>query len=192
MIYIDHAQSPEDTVRIFIPSGKAVTKPANIDTAAARNIKQPDRAPADSASAAVEQPVSQMKTDVNQPVTRQEKDDVKNKDSVISQKTDEVKQPEDQPKDSAAVPANKKESTKQDDIVVLPKVVQSSSTNSDCKVFASNEDFLKLRKKMASENSDENMVKTAKKGFSYKMLQYRTNQRPFLFYFSQCRKIYVL
>jgi hypothetical protein len=53
-------------------------------------------------------------------------------------------------------------------IVVLPQVVQSSTTNSDCKAFANNEDFLRLRKKMASENNDDQMIKIAKKYFHTK------------------------
>lgn len=54
-------------------------------------------------------------------------------------------------------PANK--------IEVLPKVVTSSEVNSDCKQFADNEDFLRLRKKMASEDDKENMIKVAAKSF---------------------------
>ena len=50
----------------------------------------------------------------------------------------------------------------------MPKVVKSSTINSDCKAFADDEDFLKLRKKMASENSDDNMIKVAKKAFHSK------------------------
>lgn len=53
-------------------------------------------------------------------------------------------------------------------IEVLPKVVTSSTVNSDCKDFASNEDFLRLRKKMASENSDDAMIRMAKRYFKSK------------------------
>jgi hypothetical protein len=53
-------------------------------------------------------------------------------------------------------------------IEVLPKVVTSSTVNSDCKSFADNEDFLRLRKKMASEDDKENMIKMAKKYFKSK------------------------
>ena len=148
MIYIDHNQNLQDTIRIFIPSGKSIVKSANADTAVVRNVKPPVRSPADS-TPEFEQPAAQMKTDTANRLP-EEKYDVKNKDTVVAKKTDEVKQPEDKPEDSAAVPANKT-AAKQDDIVVLPKVVQSSTTNSDCKAFAANEDFLKLRKKMASE-----------------------------------------
>jgi hypothetical protein len=40
--------------------------------------------------------------------------------------------------------------------------------NSDCKNFASEDDFLKLRKKMAAEDNDEDMVAVAKKVFKSK------------------------
>lgn len=53
-------------------------------------------------------------------------------------------------------------------IILLPKQVTSSNVNSDCKEFATNEDFLKLRKKMASENNDEKMIKVARKYFRSK------------------------
>lgn len=45
----------------------------------------------------------------------------------------------------------------------LPKIVKSSSINSDCRSFADHEDFLKLRKKMAAENSKDRMLKVARK-----------------------------
>lgn len=41
-------------------------------------------------------------------------------------------------------------------------------TNSDCKLTASNDDFLKLRKKMAAGKSDEDMVDVARKAFRSK------------------------
>ncbi|MEP6616979.1 MAG: DUF4476 domain-containing protein [Ginsengibacter sp.] len=42
------------------------------------------------------------------------------------------------------------------------------SVNSDCKSFASEDDFFKLRKKMVAEKSDDDMVKVAKKIFKTK------------------------
>lgn len=53
-------------------------------------------------------------------------------------------------------------------IEVLPKVVTSSKVNSDCKAFANNEDFMRLRKKMASADNKEDMIKVAKKSFKLK------------------------
>lgn len=63
---------------------------------------------------------------------------------------------------------DEKRGTNESKIEVLPKVVTSSTVNSDCKDFATNEDFLRLRKKMASENTDEGMIKIAKRYFRSK------------------------
>ncbi len=43
--------------------------------------------------------------------------------------------------------------------------VKVTMVNSDCKNFATDEDFLKARKKMVAEDNDEDMVKAAKKIF---------------------------
>ncbi len=64
--------------------------------------------------------------------------------------------------------SGKSESPASNKVEVLPKVVTSSKVNSDCKAFADNQDFLKLRKKMASEDSKENMIKVANKYFKSK------------------------
>ena len=40
--------------------------------------------------------------------------------------------------------------------------------NSDCKAVASDDDFLKLRKKMAAEDNDDDMITLAKKVFKAK------------------------
>ncbi|HXH99291.1 MAG TPA: DUF4476 domain-containing protein [Sphingobacteriaceae bacterium] len=47
-------------------------------------------------------------------------------------------------------------------------VVKSSMPNSDCKSIATEDDFLKLRKKIVAENNDDNMIKAAKKTFKIK------------------------
>ncbi len=47
-------------------------------------------------------------------------------------------------------------------------VLKSVMINSDCKSFASDEDFIKLRKKMVAEDNDEDMIKVAKKVFKTK------------------------
>ncbi len=45
---------------------------------------------------------------------------------------------------------------------------KSPAINSNCNGYANEEDFLKLRKKMAAENKDEEMIKVAKKSFKSK------------------------
>ncbi len=47
-------------------------------------------------------------------------------------------------------------------------VPKSTMINSDCKSFATEDDFLKIRKKMVAENSDEDMIKAARKIFKTK------------------------
>lgn len=56
---------------------------------------------------------------------------------------------------------------KKDTVVKKAEPVKQSLTmiNSDCKNFASEDDFLKLRKKMVSETNDDDMVMLAKKSF---------------------------
>lgn len=61
-----------------------------------------------------------------------------------------------------------KKTDKGNKIEVLPKVVTSSKVNSDCKDFATTEDFLRLRKKMAAESSDAAMIRVANKYFKSK------------------------
>ncbi|HEV8079529.1 MAG TPA: DUF4476 domain-containing protein [Chitinophagaceae bacterium] len=46
--------------------------------------------------------------------------------------------------------------------------VKSSMPNSDCKNIATDEDFLRLRKKIVAEDNDEAMIKAAKKSFKIK------------------------
>lgn len=58
--------------------------------------------------------------------------------------------------------------TKKDELIVLPQRVTESSVNSDCKEFATDQDFLKLRRRMASQTNEDNMVREAKKYFKLK------------------------
>jgi hypothetical protein len=90
-----------------------------------------------------------------------------NEDLTEQQNKNQIQQP-DRPQ-----PDNSTESPEAH-IILLPKEVTSSKVNSDCKAFATNEDFLKLRKKMASEYNAENMVKIAKKYLKLKC--YSTEQ----------------
>jgi hypothetical protein len=192
MIYIDRNQNGNDTIRIFIPSEKPIINTENVDAGVVQNPKLSNTSLPEPSSVMIEQPVtSQMKSDTSLVVALEKKNMVENKDSVIPQKMEEVMQPKINSQDSVIKPGVemtkkdevkkdevkkddvkkddvKKNDVKKDEIVVLPKVVQSSTINSDCKAFAANEDFLKLRKKMASENSEDNMIKIAKKAFHSK------------------------
>jgi hypothetical protein len=69
-------------------------------------------------------------------------------------------------KDFIHVDELKKDTVQQTPIVVAVK--NNSPVKSQCKSIASNNDFFKLRKNMASENTDEGMVSEAKKFFKSK------------------------
>lgn len=69
-------------------------------------------------------------------------------------------------KDFIHVDELKKDTVQQIPIVVAVK--NNSPVKSECKSVASNNDFFKLRKNMASENTDEGMVSEAKKFFKSK------------------------
>jgi hypothetical protein len=63
---------------------------------------------------------------------------------------------------------NRKTNEIRDDSLIKYVASKSPMINSDCKNFATNEDFLKLRKKMAAEENPEDMVIISKKIFKTK------------------------
>ncbi len=187
MVYVDPNANGNDTIRIFIPAKKENTISDTTSTDAnITNENVPSSSVKDSSIVAVEKPTPQSNadTETKTPVFINDISSIKNKDSVTQKAHDEtesaiVKQDSvnnkniadnniDTVKNNITTTENKPDNSSKDQMVVLPKVVTSSKINSDCKAFADNEDFLRLRKKMASENSDDNMIKVAKKAFHTK------------------------
>jgi hypothetical protein len=70
-----------------------------------------------------------------------------------------------QPAESVQKTEDKKVSSSKEKKKSVTPVTTVAMINSDCKNFATEEDFLKLRKKMAAENDNENMVGVARKTF---------------------------
>jgi hypothetical protein len=130
------------------------------DTALTNELKESSKANSDT-TASTHPLVSENKS------LQENKDSVVAKNDEIKQKDEVIKRPEIIKGDST-LQGEKKPSPEKDETIVSPQVVKSSTVNSDCKSFADNEDFFKLRKKMASESSDENMIKIAKKAFHSK------------------------
>lgn len=188
MVYVDHNNKIDDTIRIFIPVEKAV-----INKNSQNDIAQIEKPKIDSARNSIQDSLkdsplgkdsvskvniisSKVSADTTTAVVSEmsPKNILKeNKDTLESKKDIEQKSALTEFKDSSKVEKQIVDNP-QSDIVILPKVVKSSSINSDCKAFADDEDFLKLRKKMASENSNDNMIKAAKKAFHTKC--YSTEQ----------------
>ncbi|MEO5943209.1 MAG: DUF4476 domain-containing protein, partial [Ferruginibacter sp.] len=154
-IYIDRSNNNNDTVRIFIPYPKAV------------NVKPQDN-PAEPVIAPVSQPVVKTEPEkkMDQPKTGEKFLDIelpnpnKSIDSVKKPATTQISQPI-----KTVTPAESTSTIADAPKTAIPPAVKSAGFNSDCKAEADDNDFLKLRKKMAAENNDDDMVTVAKKTF---------------------------
>ena len=109
------------------------------------------------ASSPTPKQLNEIKPDTVAVITPVEKNVSKPADTV-ARKVEE-KQPEIKLKDSVPPTVNKTDVAKKNDMVVLPKVVESSANNSDCKAFAANEDFLKLRINLKMRNLKIKLLK---------------------------------
>lgn len=178
MIYLDK----KDTVRVFIPSGKSESTMTENTTANKMNTAETitSNAPANVDTAhltitpTVVTPEPDTVTLVNDTIRIYKEPAAAsiveaNKDSIAT-KMKEVNPLITIIEPTPSVVIEEKPSTikKSNEIVVLPKAVTSSSVNSDCKAFANDVDFLKLRKKMAAETGNDEMVQAAKKIFRTK------------------------
>lgn len=163
MMYVDDNGYTKDTIRIFIPSDKK---------------KQDEEIQTETVS--LVQPTAQIKTTKNE--------DAKNKtESKVSEQPKEIVKQTQKESDFSIQPTVQPETTKDDgdknkieskipeqpkEIVKQtqkePVFINSIMINSDCKNFATEEDFLKLRKKIVAENNDEDMIRVAKKYFKTK------------------------
>lgn len=196
MVYLDPVENGNDTIRIFIPSGEEIVKNDSLTNGIAQTEKTlapvlKDNAVSNDISSVKDNLSINDTASVNHskqqagivadttasvpPLVSETMNPPDNKDSAveknneaINEKTKELKEPDITQQRSKTMEDKKSAKTKKDEIVVLPEVVKSSTTNTDCKAFADNADFLKLRKKMASENSDDNMIRIAKKAFHSK------------------------
>jgi hypothetical protein len=187
LIYVDKDKNDIDTIQVYIPLENINA----ISDSVGKNIVQktiiPQVSKEDSASSVNVLPKSEESgTNVtssppvflNQISTIQKEDTEKISKSKIVRKAaadstmNRAKEPIFHPAftrpDSTSVKKNQPEDTLKSKILVLPEKNSSSNINSDCKAFANYEDFFKLRKKMATLNSDDQMISAAKKVFKSK------------------------
>jgi len=187
MVYEDKNSQKADTVSIFIPSpGEQIAATEN--DSVGRNKNANVSSFTDSIKFTITPTVVNQEKDTSGFVFR--KDSIAlNKDSNTSpvqvfvigpakEKNPAIKEPEqretpkntdqaiDAKADTKQQKKNKEAAASQ--VILLPKVVTSSTVNSDCKAFASTGDFLRLRKKMAAESNGEDMIKVARKYFKTK------------------------
>ncbi len=203
MVYIDKAGSASDTVRVFMPVEKKLSKKeANPDEnkEVLAESNPVDIAAVDTSALTITptlvHPEPDTLTLVNDTIRIYKEPKAPEKNSSIEEKKDtSTKKAEANPFVTIIEPATKDTSAKKaqanpfvtliepaaatqeekisgkkkkDEMLVLPKAITSSSVNSDCRDFATDADFLKLRKKMAAENDNEAMIRSAKKIFRSK------------------------
>ncbi len=178
MVYIDKDENNRDTIRIFIPVDKTVAndnplaKDANGDNDSEivkkehiEDLSVPDTAAKMEAVSVLRQNNDSSKS-ISEGLSKPA-NETKNKDTLaLSISNDSKDSASNKLKPLETIDITGDEIKKQSDAEKeFPKVVQSSSTNSDCHAFASNDDFMKLRTKMAGENNNDDMIKVAKKFF---------------------------
>lgn len=149
MVFIDEANGKKDTIRVFIPADK-------------NSVPVVEEKPKE-----IEKPKEEPKTE---PVKQEEK--AKDSRFLEIELPNPNKKPEGKKPFENKVTENKDiskgETKNQDDKPVEQIIQKTPMINSDCKSYASDEDFLKLRKKMAAEDNDDDMITLAKKLFKTK------------------------
>ena len=182
-IYVDVSNGLPDTIKIFIPTennsevdGNNNTKTDKLVTPKKRN-KQNGNIQED-----IQKTESTQQTDtnttaiINSVINETKLDSKINNDSVLEKKSDDTKL---LPKQLSGKneKADEKIKNKDDDSLLTNKSATLLSDqkfspiamiNSDCKSNATDDDFLKLRKKMASVEEEEKMITIAKKFFKTK------------------------
>lgn len=169
MVYVDKDEISSDTIRIFIPANKTISKAGEESPAIIKNENNNEVPVSDTTVKETEPAVLQQNMDSSKSITEdlsKPGKEVKTNDSLTSLINNNQDSVPNNLKPFATIDITGDEIKKQNSAEnELPNVVKSSSTNSDCKAFASNEDFIKLRKKMAGENTNDEMIKIAKKFF---------------------------
>ncbi len=154
MIYVDMLDGKTDTIRLFLPvSAKDETIPKAVV------IYKPEK-----------KTVIDSTLTITPTIVKAPEKNIYLKDS--SAKMAEIKQIENPQPQAKVILRNidstieneKKPATEEGSSIEVARV----SENSDCKDFATDNDFLKLRKKMAAENNTDEMIAAAKKYFKSK------------------------
>ncbi len=176
MIYVDNTPPGSDTIRVFIPS-QIVDEAEKQKEIVASKENKTDAVPAEKrpveALESQDSSLKKMQTEqLLKPVIEKPNEEQPAPGIGSLQNDSEKEAPNKEGKDLTVSdePLNVIENTTTEPKIKdtaatkdSPKVVTSSFANSDCSDFATNDDFIKLRKKMAGELNNEEMIKSAKK-----------------------------
>jgi flagellar motor protein MotB len=153
--YIDVLGDKQDTIIIVFP----VQPETNVDKTAANEFVQPDKL--NETTNAIQE---KKTTDVNQSIKKQNDGGIVRKANAEKKEEDEI--------DKKFLTVDVKPTVKSDTIPYSEDIIQM--VNSDCRSYASEDDFLKFRKKMVSQDSEDAMISIAQKFFKAKC--YSTEQ----------------
>jgi hypothetical protein len=168
-VFVDqNSDGTKDTIRVFIPGDKTATaikeELKNDSVTATKNLNSPDTA------------------QVTKGVTEEPKKDEpkkwwqitigKNKTKEEPKKDSEAKNLE-APSDTAQVTKGTKEEPKKEETkkwwqIAIGKDKNEAAEIKKCQTVANNDDFLKLRRKMAARTNDDGMLDESKKYFKSK------------------------
>lgn len=167
IVYVDIVNGSADTITMFIPAEKINTIPPQ--ERAANN-------PATEQLKKEEPPKpEEKKEEIQKEETKKTEPAIKPEQKNNDPKFIDIELPNPNAKKDSTTLLSKparvdnaiKDTAQQIQVSEQPKepVVKQVIGNSDCKAFSTEDDFLKLRKKMAAENNDDDMVNVAKKVF---------------------------
>jgi hypothetical protein len=165
MVYEDKTDSSTDTVRLLIPVEKKQSDSGDISKAVTQNYPSTKEASSAAAPAVVASGAI-VATAPDENKGREENS--RKQDSVAINETKGISSADTSVSIQPAIQADTVvHDLSKTQVIVLPKEV-TSSKNSDCKAFATDNDFLKLRGKMAEESDNNKMIKVATKYFQKK------------------------
>ena len=196
LVYIDKTNDQSDTISIVVPSEKVQKKKAPADSIAsglnvekqemtdvAKHLEKENNTGATDTtlvnpyiSVNTEKPLQDTVV-VAQVITKESKSDTVAVITINTPSTSvAVKQDTIVKKDTTISnsPIVVEEPHKEPKFIDLKDPSHTTMVNSDCKAFASDDDFMKLRKKMVGEPGDDEMIRVAKKSFKGKC--YSTEQ----------------
>ena len=142
LTYVDKDNTTRDTVNIFIPQKKEIT-------IAEKSIEPEIKDTLTKEVNAVNSPSKFINMELQNPNIKADSGALKKDDFVITEKKTGVNDQPDQKQEPKTMSPN------------IDKVM----INSDCKKIATQNDFLKLRKQMAAQSSEKNMLIVAYKQF---------------------------
>ncbi len=169
IVYADITGVNADTIRLFIPAEKTGTVQPEKETVkpVIETVKKEEPAKTGIKKEEVQkEEIKKQETQVEQ-VNKPEQKNGDPKFIDIELPNPNAKKDSASAKVKTATAEIDKKNPVEEPIIEKPKdaAVKPAIGNSDCKAFATEEEFLKLRKKMAAENSDDDMVNAAKKLF---------------------------